>query len=102
MELKEIHNCIIQGHYKFSLHASIEAESDGLDFAQILVCIQNGKILENYPDTGRGESCLVVGFSGSLPIHVVCSLRAGQVIIVTVYIPGPPNFIDPWTRTSAK
>ncbi len=23
----------------------------------------NGRILEQYPDTGRGESCLVVGFT---------------------------------------
>jgi len=27
----------------------------------------SGRILEEYPDTGRGESCLVVGFAGGYP-----------------------------------
>ena len=34
--------------------------------------ILTGEILEQYPDTGRGESCLILGFSVTKPIHVVC------------------------------
>ncbi len=80
----------------------MEAEADDLEIAQIVEAILNDDILEQYPDTGRGESCLVVGLTGNIPIHVVCGMRAEHVIIVTVYIPGPPKFIDPWTRVRSE
>ena len=44
------------------------------------------------------ESCLVVGFAGNLPIHAVCGWRGEKVALITVYIPRPPKFVDPWTR----
>ena len=62
------------------------------------MALLNSKILEQYPDIGRGESCLVVGFAGKIPIHVVCGWRGEKVVLITVYIPRPPKFIDPWTR----
>ncbi len=98
MELSEIKARIQAGHFRLSLHAETEAEADHLRIAQIVTAIQNGEILERYPDTGRGESCLIMGFADETPIHAVCGLRAGNVVIVTVYVPGPPKFSDPWTR----
>jgi hypothetical protein len=32
------------------------------------------------------------------PIHTVCGWRGEKVAFITVYIPKPPKFIDPWTR----
>jgi hypothetical protein len=58
----------------------------------------NGKILEQYADSGRGESCLVVGFAGEIPVHAVCGWHGEKIVLITVYIPGPPKFVDPWTR----
>jgi len=99
MNLDDIKTHIRQNHFRLSLHAEIEAEADNLDIAQIVEAILNGEVLETYEDTGRGESCLIVGFSEQIPIHVVCGLSGENVIIVTVYIPGPPKFLDPWTRS---
>ncbi|MCB0115835.1 MAG: DUF4258 domain-containing protein [Caldilineaceae bacterium] len=62
----------------------------------------NGEILEAYPDTGRGESCLIVGFAGDTPIHVVCGRRGDKIALITVYVPGPPKFVDPWTRGNSE
>ncbi len=31
------------------------------------------------PDTGRGESCLVVGFAREIAIHVVCGWQGEKV-----------------------
>jgi hypothetical protein len=89
---------VAEGRFRLSLHAEIEAENDNLEIAQIVEAILNDDILEQYSDTGRGKSCLVVGYSRALPIHAVCGMRGDYVIVVTVYIPGPPKFIDPWTR----
>lgn len=102
MDVEDIKDRVRAGNFRFSLHAEMEAEADNLDIAQIVEAILNGEILERYPDTGRGESCLVVGFAGQTPVHIVCSKRAGNVIVVTVYIPGPPKFIDPWTRQGQR
>ncbi len=62
----------------------------------------NGKILEQYPDTGRGESCLVVGFATETPVHIVCGWRSEKIALITVCIPTSPKFIDPWTRGNAS
>ena len=56
------------------------------------------QILEQYPDTGRGESCLLVGFAREIPIRAVCGWRGEEVVLITLDIPRLPKFIDPWTR----
>ena len=61
--------------------------------------VLNGRILEQYEDTGRGKSCLLVGFTRSgKPVHVVCGERGGWLVIITVYLPQPPKFKTPFER----
>jgi len=61
-----------------------------------------GRILEQYEDTGRGESCLVVGFSDAgKPVHVVCGRMGDWMVIITVYIPSPPKFVTPFQRSKS-
>ncbi len=45
---------------------------------------------------------LVVGLSEDVPIHVVCAWRGKSVAVITVYIPRPPKFSDPWTRSGGE
>ena len=98
MDINGIKAKVHANDYVYSQHAELERRVDDLTFAQIHESLLNGQILEQYPDTGRGESCLVVGFAGELPIHVVCGWRGDKVALITVYVPRPPKFIDPWTR----
>lgn len=102
MNIEDIKSSVRSGDFRLSLHAEIEAANEDLEIAQIVRAILGGQLLEDYPDTGRGESCLLVGFADSVPIHVVCGMRANIAIVITVYIPGPPKFVDPWTRSSAS
>jgi len=76
----------------------LSAGQKRLTFAQVEEALLNGEILEEYPDTGRGESCLVVGFAKDIPIHAVCGWRGEKISLVTVYIPRPPKFVDPYRR----
>ena len=98
MNIKEIRIKIRRSQYVYTHHAEIERREENLTFVQIEQALLNGEILEHYPDTGRGESCLTVGFAGELPLHIVCGWRGEKVVLITVYIPRPPKFIDPWTR----
>lgn len=98
MDIEDIKDRVRQNQYVYTTHAEIERKADNLTFAQVEDALLKGTILERYPDTGRGESCLIVGLSGNTPIHSVCGWRGEKIALITVYVPGPPKFIDPWTR----
>ena len=99
MNVDEIKSKVRKNLYEYTLHAEIERKGDDLTFYQIEEAILAGGILECYPDDNRGESCLVVGFSENIPIHIICGRRGDKIVIVTVYVPKPPKFVDPWTRS---
>jgi hypothetical protein len=98
MDIEEIKRKVRNDQYVYSHHAEIERRAEALTFAQVEQALLNGHILEEYPDTGRGESCLVVGFAGETPVHVVCGWRGEEVALITLYIRRTPKFVDPWTR----
>jgi len=73
--------------------------NDNLTIHEVEEALLFGRVLENYPDDRRGESCLVVGYSNSgIPVHIVCGERGDKLVIITVYIPSPPKFKTPYTR----
>lgn len=86
--------------YEISVHADEERIAEGLTIAQVEGALLNCKIIEEYPDDRRGESCLAAGFvSPRIPVHVVCGRnRAGHLILITVYIPAMPRWRDPYAR----
>lgn len=84
--------------YYFSRHGDQERQRENLTIAEEEALL-SGRILEQYEDTGRGQSCLVVGFTSSgKPVHIVCGERGMQLVIITVYMPLPPKFKTPYER----
>ena len=68
---------------------------------EIEEALLTGRVLEQYEDIGRGESCLVVGFTESgKPLHMVCGEIEDRIVIITVYIPKPPKFKNLYERGS--
>jgi len=98
MDIESIKARVRNNDFVLSGHADQEAADEDIDIADIRDAILNDEILEHYEDTGRGESCLVLGFVNDRPIHVVCGWRYQSVLIITVYIPKPPKFEGPRTR----
>ncbi len=98
VDLNKIKGKIKKSEYIYTHHSEVERRADELTFYQIEEALLTGEILEEYPDTGRGESCLILGFAENIPIHIVCGFRGDKIAIITVYVPGPPKFKDPWTR----
>lgn len=85
--------------YFFSQHADKERQEEGLSIAEIEQALLKGVVLEEYGDTGRGESCLAVGFTDKgKPVHAVCGKRGVYLAIVTTYIPKSPKFKNPYER----
>jgi hypothetical protein len=98
MDISLLKNKIANNEYVYTHHAETERRADNLTLTQVETALLNSEILEQYQDTGRGESCLLVGFAKNLPIHMVCGWRGYKIVIITVYIPQPPKFINPWKR----
>ena len=99
--LKWIKERIKSNEYFYSKHGDMERQNDNLSFEEVEDALESGRILENYEDTGRGESCLVAGFTNEgKPIHIVCGTRGDWLVVITVYIPRPPKFMTPYKRGS--
>lgn len=98
MNIETIQARVRGGRFLLSAHADSEAADEDIDIAEIRDAVLCGEILEQYEDTGRGPSCLILGFVLNRPIHVVCGWRRDSVVVITVYVPQPPKFQDPWTR----
>lgn len=64
-----------------------------ITFQEVRMVIENGEIVEDYPDDARGHSCLILGFGESdRAIHVVCAPKEDYLAIITAYLPDP----DQW------
>jgi hypothetical protein len=98
VDIQAIKTAVRSGRFVLSAHADQAAADEDIDIAEIRDAILNDEILGRYADAGRGESCLILGFANGRPIHVVCGWRGQSVVIITVYLPRPPKFEEPWTR----
>lgn len=94
-----IKECAANNQYRYSRHADRERQNDALSLTEVEQALRSGRVIEQYPDTGRGESCLLVGFTDvGKPIHAVCGILGEWLVIITVYIPTPPKFKNPYER----
>jgi hypothetical protein len=63
--------------------------------AEVLTVIEEGEIIEHYPDDPRGHSCLMLGFGeNGRPIHVLCSPKVEFLAIITAYLPDKDEWED--------
>lgn len=99
LDIGWIQKCIRDNDYLYSRHGDRERQNDGLTLHDVETAFLTGRILEQYADTGRGESCLIAGFTDEgKPVHVVCGQMGKRMILVTVYVPTPPKFKTPYER----
>jgi len=50
--------------------------------------IEQGTLIEDYPEDSRGHSCLILGTGeGERAIHVVCAPKDDYLAIITAYLP---------------
>ena len=95
VEIDRIKIKIKSNEYIFSQHAEHERKNDNLEVCDIETAILNGEILEKYSADKRGESCLILGYSHKKPVHIVCGWNKYQwLVIITVYIPRQPKWIN--------
>ncbi len=88
-----------KNEFQLTGHAHEERQEEVIKTKEIRDALMKGEILENYSDDPRGPSCLVLGYSRGRAIHVVCGQTKGDwLLVITVYIPRPPKWINERTR----
>lgn len=103
MDIEKTKRKIISNQYEISFHAKKERYAEDITISDLENAILNGEILEDYPNDRRGSSCLILGCSRNIPIHVICGhTETKWVRILTVYIPKPPKWIDEKTRVKRR
>lgn len=56
--------------------------------ADVRKVIEDGEVIEDYPEDVRGHSCLLLGRgSGKRPVHIVCAPKDDYLAVITAYIP---------------
>ena len=89
-----IRDKVRNNEYDLSAHAHNERQEEQITVAEIEKALLNGDIIEKYPNDPRGESCLIVLVVSGKSLHVVCGTRKERLLIVTVYRPKLPVWID--------
>lgn len=90
---------VTDGQVRFSQHAQQEMTDEGITVQDVLQCLLESTLLENYPSHKRGACCLIMGWTHTgRPVHVVCSTHLDILVIITVYMPLPPKWVTPSIR----
>ena len=88
-----------RNEFELSGHAHKERQEETISTWEIQEALVGCEVLESYSEDPRGPSCLVLGYVKERPIHVVCGRGKNDwLLIVTVYVPRSPKWVDPKTR----
>jgi len=61
----------------------------------VINCIMNGEIIEDYPTDYPHPSCLIFGYTlTDKIIHVVAGFDGDYLYIITAYFPNTEKFLD--------
>ncbi len=77
---------------QWSLHALKRMRERKITSDEVVGCIQNGGIIEEYPDDRPLPSCLIYGVAKSRRLHTVVGCGDQSISIITAYDPDP----DEW------
>ena len=99
MDLGEIKVKIRKDEYDLSHHAHVERQAEHITIKEIEGTILNGGVIEQYPKDPRGPSVLIGGKVGTRNFHVICGKRNDRILVVTVYEPKLPKWVDYKTRS---
>lgn len=84
---------------RFGRHAAQRMFERGITQADIHAALLNGEIIEDYPTDYPLPSYLLLGYSGSRPLHIVyANTPQGDQIIITVYEPDTALWTDNFTK----
>ena len=84
----------------FRLHAVQRMAQRNISVADVRNALTMGEIIEDYPNDTPYPSRLVLGWSGTRPIHVVAADNVvdQETIVITAYEPDPRQWTPDFRR----
>lgn len=103
MNIETIQEKIKQGRYSISFTHTEKLRQRRIRAENIEQAIATGILIEAYPEDRRDPSCLILGFAGKRPLHVVCGrLDAEEMLIITAYEPDATEWENDWQTRKRK
>jgi hypothetical protein len=97
VKIETIQEKIRQGRYIISFTHTEKLRQRRIKAEDIERAIATGVIIEDYREDRRGSSCLILGFAGKRPLHVVCGrLDADEILVITAYEPDVAEWENDW------
>ena len=95
MVIEQIQRYCKERRIGWSIHAAEMMMKRGISRLDVLNCLENGEIIEDYPNSFPHPSCLVFGFSVSGKIiHTVVGMKEDMLMVITAYFPDNVKFED--------
>lgn len=80
----------------FSRHAVQRMFERDIPQAAVAAVLRDGEVVESYPGDHPYPSCLLLGWHGGRPLHVVAAREAasGLCVVITTYVPEAAQWQD--------
>ena len=87
-----------------TLHGQLRLNERNISVDDVMNAIENGEIIEQYPEDFPFPSCLILGISvKDTYIHIVVSIKEDKIYLITAYVPTTDKWeADLKTRKGAK
>jgi hypothetical protein len=93
LNLDDLRKICVLENIEITVHAAKRLEQRNISLKDVISCISNGEIIEQYPDDYPYPSCLILGLAINQEyLHVVIGSDMDTIWIVTAYYPNP----DKW------
>lgn len=94
--IEQIQAKFASDEFEFTRHAADQSILRQITVQEIRDAVENGEIIEDYPDDKYAPSCLIFGLTkDGRPLHIQCSHPSRPIVkIITVYQPDPALWID--------
>ncbi len=103
MTIEQIHKFCAERKIGWSLHAAEMMMIRSIERADVLNCLQNGEIIEDYPNSFPHPSCLVFGYTIKHKIlHVVVGIKENILMVITAYFPDSTKFEEDMRTRRSK
>jgi len=92
----DIREKVLRNEYEFTKHAVDRTILRHISVVEIGEAVENGEIIEDYPNDKYGPSCLILGFTqAGRPLHLQITHPEQPVLkLITVYVPDPAEWVD--------